>query len=66
MIGRSGSKGFPNKNIKKILGKRLCEYSLMAEKNLNMLTKFLYQQIVLPLSQFLKNMGQQILIDQKN
>tara|TARA_B100001245_G_C22867461_1_gene417195 strand:+ start:131 stop:862 length:732 start_codon:yes stop_codon:yes gene_type:complete len=32
MIGRSGSKGFPGKNIKKIFGKKLCEYSLMAAK----------------------------------
>ena len=32
LIGRSGSKGYKNKNIKKILGKRLCEYSLIAAK----------------------------------
>ena len=32
MIGRSGSKGFKNKNIKIILGKRLCEYPLIAAK----------------------------------
>ena len=32
MIGRSGSKGFKNKNIKKILGKHLCEYPLIAAK----------------------------------
>lgn len=30
MIGRAGSKGFPGKNIKKILGRRLCEYPLLA------------------------------------
>ena len=32
LIGRSGSKGYKNKNIKKILGKSLCEYSLIAAK----------------------------------
>ena len=32
MIGRSGSGGFPRKNITKLLGKRLCEYSLIAAK----------------------------------
>ena len=30
MIGRKGSKGFPGKNLKKINGKRLCEYPLIA------------------------------------
>ncbi len=33
MIGRAGSKGFPEKNIKKVLGRRLCEYPLIASKN---------------------------------
>ncbi len=33
MIGRAGSTGFPNKNIKKVLGRRLCEYPLIACKN---------------------------------
>lgn len=32
MIGRKGSKGFPNKNIKKILGRSMCEYPLLAAK----------------------------------
>ena len=32
MIGRAGSKGFPNKNIKLINGKRLCEYPIIASK----------------------------------
>jgi len=32
MIGRAGSAGFPKKNITKVLGKRLCEYSLIAAK----------------------------------
>ena len=30
MIGRKGSKGFLGKNLKKINGKRLCEYPLIA------------------------------------
>ncbi len=30
MIGRAGSTGFPEKNIKKVLGKRLFEYPLLA------------------------------------
>ena len=33
MIGRAGSTGFPNKNIRKVLGRRLCEYPLIACKN---------------------------------
>ena len=32
MMGRSGSVGFPKKNIKKILGRRLFEYPLIASK----------------------------------
>ena len=32
MIGRKGSKGFPKKNTKKICGRYLCEYSLIAAK----------------------------------
>ena len=32
MIGRAGSKGFSNKNILKVSGKRLCEYPLIAAK----------------------------------
>ena len=32
MIGRSGSIGFPKKNIKKVLGRLLCEYPLIAAK----------------------------------
>ena len=30
MIGRKGSRGFPGKKSKKINGKRLCEYPLIA------------------------------------
>ena len=33
MMGRSGSIGFPEKNIKKVLGRHLFEYSLIASKN---------------------------------
>ena len=32
MMGRAGSTGFPNKNIKKILGRRMFEYPLIACK----------------------------------
>ena len=32
MIGRSGSKGFPGKNLTKILGRTICEYPLIAAK----------------------------------
>ena len=32
MIGRAGSRGFPNKNIKYILNRRVFEYPLMAAK----------------------------------
>jgi len=33
MMGRSGSTGFPKKNIKKVLGRSLFEYPLIASKN---------------------------------
>ena len=33
MIGRAGSSGFPGKNVKKVLGRSLCEYPLIASKN---------------------------------
>ena len=33
MIGRAGSRGFPNKNIANVLGRKLCEYPLLAAKN---------------------------------
>ena len=32
MIGRAGSRGFPNKNIANVLGRKLCEYPLLAAK----------------------------------
>ena len=32
MIGRAGSRGLPGKNTKKILGKSLCEFPLIACK----------------------------------
>ena len=35
MIGRAGSQGFPDKNLMKILGKRLCEYPIIAKAKLN-------------------------------
>ncbi len=39
MIGRAGSSGFPKKNITKILGKRLCEYPLLAAKKSKFINK---------------------------
>ncbi len=33
MIGRAGSSGYPGKNVKKVLGRALCEYPLIASKN---------------------------------
>ena len=32
MIGRAGSSGYPGKNVKKVLGRALCEYPLMRLK----------------------------------
>ena len=32
MIGRAGSQGFPGKNLKKVLGRKICEYPLIAAK----------------------------------
>ena len=42
MIGRAGSRGFPGKNTKKILGKHLCEFPLLACKNQSLLKRFMY------------------------
>ena len=39
MIGRARSKGFPGKNTTKVLGKKLCEYPLMAAKKSNNINK---------------------------
>lgn len=39
MIGRSGSKGFPGKNIKTVNGKKLCEYPLIAAKKSKLINK---------------------------
>ncbi len=39
MIGRAGSKGFPGKNTKKVSGKFLCEYPLMACKKSKFIKK---------------------------
>ncbi len=33
LIGRAGSKGLKNKNLRKVLGRSLCEYPLLAVKN---------------------------------
>ena len=32
MIGRSGSKGLPGKNVRKVLGRPLAEYPIIAAK----------------------------------
>ena len=32
MIGRAGSQGFPGKNLKNVLGRKICEYPLIAAK----------------------------------
>ena len=39
MIGRAGSRGFPNKNIKYILNRRVFEYPLMAAKKSKLVDK---------------------------
>ena len=39
MIGRKGSKGFPNKNIKKIFEKSVCEYPIIAAKKSKKINK---------------------------
>ena len=40
MIGRSGSKGFPNKNTIKIFGKSLCEYPIISANKSKYIDKF--------------------------
>ncbi len=39
MIGRAGSRGFPGKNTKKVLGKAMCEYPLIAAKKSKFVNK---------------------------
>ena len=39
MIGRAGSRGLPGKNTKKILGKSLCEFPLIACKKSKLVNK---------------------------
>ena len=39
MIGRKGSKGFPNKNIKKVFNKRICEYPIIAAQKSKLVDK---------------------------
>ena len=39
MIGRKGSKGLPGKNVKKIFGKSLCEYPIIAAKKTKLIDK---------------------------
>jgi CMP-N-acetylneuraminic acid synthetase len=39
MIGRKGSKGFPNKNVKKVFGKSICEYPIIAAKKSKLIDK---------------------------
>lgn len=39
LIGRKGSKGFPNKNIKKVGNKHLCEYPVLAVKKIKSVKK---------------------------
>ena len=46
MMGRAGSKGFPNKNLKKVLGRRLFEYPLIASKNSKYIDKIFVKQLL--------------------
>ena len=39
MIGRAGSRGLPGKNIKLVLGRKLCEYPLIAARNSKYINK---------------------------
>jgi CMP-N-acetylneuraminic acid synthetase len=57
MIGRAGSTGFPNKNIKKVLGRRLCEYPLIACKNSKYVDKIFVSTDCTTIIQTIKNYG---------
>ena len=39
MIGRAGSKGYPNKNIKLLNKKKICEYPIIASKKSKLINK---------------------------
>ena len=40
MIGRKGSKGFPNKNVKNVFGKKICEYPIIAAQKSKLIDRF--------------------------
>ena len=40
MIGRKGSKGFPNKNLKNVFGKKICEYPIIAAQKSKLIDRF--------------------------
>ena len=57
MMGRAGSRGFPGKNIKKVLGRRLFEYPLIASKNSKYVDKIFVSTDCPIISQISKKYG---------
>ena len=66
MIGRKGSKGFPNKNIKKIFEKSVCEYPIIAAKKSKKINKIFVSTDCDNIKKLLRNTTCSIFLDQKN
>ena len=59
MIGRAGSRGFPGKNTKKILGRGICEYPLLAAKK----SKFIKKIFISTDCPKIKNIGKKYSVE---
>ena len=66
MIGRSGSRGFPNKNIKYILNRRIFEYPLIAAKKSKLINKIFVSTDCSVISKESKKYGVEIIERPKN
>ena len=66
MIGRAGSTGYPGKNVKKVLGRPLCEYPLLAAKKSKFVKKIFVSTDCPKIKKYLKNLMQKFWKDQKN
>lgn len=61
MIGRAGSSGFPGKNVKKVLGRALCEYPLIAAKKSKFVRKIFVSTDCSKIKKISKRYGAEIL-----
>ena len=57
IVARAGSKGIPGKNLKKINGKPLIQYSIEAAQNSKKLTKLIVSTDGEDIAKFAKSLG---------